>query len=289
MAFEAFKAEIVAADVQHQLQKALVYAQDGVINRNFEGDVKYAKSVRITGIGGVTVYDVTQGVDMPDPESIADTDTELRIDYDKGFNFKIAKKDQAQTKINIMDEANKEAAYAVADAVDQAIATCYIDASSTNIIGTDTAPKTPNVTKGDPNNVFKLITKCGTALKISKVPAAEPKWMIIPPQMEELIVNELHDQGSSAPDIASQAILNGSIGKIGGFELLVSHNVPNTNDTLHKILFGTKRGITCASQVDDVRILPMEKQYARKVDGEFVFGRKVVKPPCLGVMTCNFT
>jgi len=289
LSYESFKEEVVAMEVQHQLQKVLVFAQEGVINHNFEGSVKYAKSVRLTGIGAVTVFDVTDNVDMPDPETIADSDTHLTIDFHKGYNFKIPRKDQAQTKIDLMDEVNVEAAYAVADAVDLAVATSYVDASASNLVGTDAAPKTPNVTKGDASNVFKLITDCGTKLKKSKVPAAMPKWMIIPPEMEALIVNDLHDQGSSAPTVATPAILNGSIGHIGGFELLVSNNVPNTNGTLNKILFGTKQAITFASQVEDTRILPMEKQYARKVDGEYVFGRKVVKPACLGVMTCNFS
>ena len=289
MAYEGFKAQVIAADVQHQLQKALVYGQIGVTNRNYEGEVKFAKSVRIVGSGAVTVFDVTQGSDMPDPEVVSDTEMEMTIDYDKGFNFKVAKKDQAKTKIDIMSEDNKEAAYAVADAVDQAVASCYINASSANIIGTDASPKTPNVTKGDASNIFRLITKCGTALKKSKVPTTEPKWMIIPPQFEELIVNELHDQGASAPGVATQAVLNGSIGRIGGFDLLVSHNVPNISETKYKVMFGTSRAITFASQVDDVRIMEMEKQFARKVDGEYVFARKVIRPDCLGVMTCNFS
>ena len=280
MGKESWKGEVIALDVQHQLQKALVYGQLGVINHNFEGEVQFAKSVRILGAGKVTVFDVDHDHDMPDPEIVQDTDMEMTIDYDKGFNFMVNNKDQAQTKIDIMSEDNKAAAYGVADAVDQAIASTYTDASALNLVGSDIAPKTPNVTKGDASNIFRLITNCGTKLKTSNVPATEPKWMIIPPQMEELIVNELHDQGSSAPGVASTAILNGSIGKIGGFDLLVSNNVPNTSETKYKVLFGTSRAITFASQVDDIRILPMEKRFARKVDGEFVFGRKVVRPEC---------
>jgi hypothetical protein len=288
VAHDEFKVEVIAADVQHQLQKALVYAQLGVINHNFEGEVAYAKSVRIVGVGNVTVFDVDHDEDMPDPEDVPDVDMEMTIDYDKGFNFKVHRKDQAKTKINIMDEDNKAAAYAVADAVDQAVASCYVDASASNLVGSDASPKTPNVTKGDASNVFKLITMCGTKLKKSNVPAAEPRWMIVPPEFEELIVNELHDQGASAPGVAEKAVLNGSIGKIGGFDILVSNNVPNTNETLYKVMFGTRRAIPFASQVEDVRILEMEKKFARKVDGEFVFGRKVARPDCLGVMTCNF-
>lgn len=288
MAYESWKAEIIAADVQHQLQKSLVYAQPGVINRNFEGDVQYAKSVRIVGVGTVSVFDYDHSQDMPDPETVQDTDMEMTIDYDKGFNFMVNTKDQAQTKIDIMSEDNKEAAYAVADAVDQAVASCYTDASGNNLVGSDASPVSLNLTKGDPSNVFRLITKCGRLLKDSKVPTAETRWMIIPPVMEELIVNDLHDNGTASTPLSEQATLNGSIGHIGGFDILVSHNVPNANGTKYKILFGTMLGITFASQVNDVRTMPMEKRRADKVDGEYVFGRKMVRPERIGVMTANF-
>jgi len=69
MAFESWKPEIIAADVQHELEKSLVYGQDGVINRNYEGDVQYAKSVRVVGVGAVTVKDYTQGQEMAAPET----------------------------------------------------------------------------------------------------------------------------------------------------------------------------------------------------------------------------
>jgi len=287
--YDELKGELVALEVDHQLQKSLVYGQPGVINRKFEGSVQFMKSVRLTGIGPVTVFDIVENTDMPDPETLDAAETSLLIDYHKGFNFKIPSKDQAQTKINLLDESNIEAAYAVADAVDQAIASCYVDASRLNLVGSDASPKTPNVTKGDASNIFKLITLCNQALKKSNVPAMEPRWMIAPPEFTTMIINDLHDNGSSAVGVAEKAVLNGSIGKIGGFEILESNNVPNTNETKYKIMFGTARAITFASQVDDVRIMEMEKQRARKVDGEYLFGRKVVKPACLGVMTCNFS
>lgn len=286
MAFESWKPEVIAADVQHQLQKALVYGQEGVINRNYEGDVQFAKSVRIVGVGSVTVKDYTQNSDMADPDTVLDTSLEMTIDYDKYFNFKVSNKDQAQTKIDIMAENNKEAAYAVRDAIDQAIASLYVDASSSNLIGTDAAPKTPNLTQGDDSNIYNLIEDCGVALSESKVPL-EGRWMIVPPRFAGLIRKDLK-LTAAAPQIAQPGMLNGSITRLGGFSILESHNVPNTAGAKYKIMFGTSKAMTFASQVNDVRIMDMEKQFAKKVDGEYVFGCKVVRPECLGVMTVSF-
>jgi hypothetical protein len=288
MVVESWKPEVVAADVQHQLQKALVYGQVGVINRNYEGDVQFAKSVRIVGAGKVNVFDVNHNADMPDPEDPQDTDMELTIDYDKGFNFKIGKKDQAQTRINILDETNIEAAYAVADATDQAIATCYTDADAANILGSDADPIVPNLTQGNAENIYNVIEDCGIALSDSKVPKAMPRWMIVPPKFAGLIRKDLKLTGA-APQMAQQSMLTGMVARIGGFDILESHNVPNTDGALYKIMFGTSKAITFASQVNDVRVMEMEKRFARKVDGEFVFGRKVVRPEYLGTLTVSWS
>ena len=286
MAFESWKPEVIAADVQHQLEKSLVYGQPGVINRNYEGDVQFAKSVRIVGVGSVTVKDYTQNSDMDDPDTVLDTSLEMTIDYDKYFNFKVSNKDQAQTKIDIMGENNKEAAYAIRDAIDSVIGSLYTDASASNLIGTDAAPKTPNLSQGDASNIYNLIEDCGVALSESKVPL-EGRWMIVPPRFAGLIRKDLK-LTAAAPQIAQPGMLNGSITRLGGFSIMESHNVPNTAGAKYKIMFGTSKAMTFASQVNDVRIMDMEKQFAKKVDGEYVFGCKVVRPECLGVMTVSF-
>ena len=286
MAFESWKPEVIAADVQHQLEKSLVYGQPGVTNRNYEGDVQFAKSVRIVGVGSVTVKDYTQNSDMADPDTVLDTSLEMTIDYDKYFNFKVSNKDQAQTKIDIMAENNKEAAYAIRDAIDSIIGSLYTDASASNLIGTDAAPETPNLTQGDASNIYNLIEDCGVALSESKVPL-EGRWMIVPPRFAGMIRKDLK-LTAAAPQIAQPGMLNGSITRIGGFSIMESHNVPNTAGAKYKIMFGTSKAMTFASQVNDVRIMDMEKQFAKKVDGEYVFGCKVVRPECLGVMTASF-
>jgi HK97 family phage major capsid protein len=286
MAFESWKPEVIAADIQHQLEKSLVYGQPGVINRNYEGDVQFAKSVRIVGVGSVTVKDYTQNSDMDDPDTVLDTSLEMTIDYDKYFNFKVSNKDQAQTKIDIMAENNKEAAYAIRDAIDSVIASLYTDAAAANLIGTDAAPKTPNLSQGDASNIYNLIEDCGVALSESKVPL-EGRWMIVPPRFAGLIRKDLK-LTAAAPQIAQPGMLNGSITRLGGFSIMESHNVPNTAGAKYKIMFGTSKAMTFASQVNDVRIMDMEKQFAKKVDGEYVFGCKVVRPECLGVMTVSF-
>lgn len=295
MAFESWKPEVIAAQVQFQLEKILHYGQVGVINRNYEGDVQYAKSVRIVGVGDPTVFDVVNDVDMPNPENIADTELEMTIDYHKGFNYKVNRIDQAQTKIDIMSILNRKSSYKVRDAIDQAIASCYTDANANNMIGSDADPVVPNLTQGNAENIYNLIEDCGVALSENSVPP-DDRWMIVPPRFGGLIRKDLKlATGMAGSQAVQSAVLNGAITRIGNFTILESNNVPYTTDPVtgarskYKIMFGTPDAITFASQIDSIRVMDMERQFAKKIDGEFAFGRKVVRPECLGVMTCNFS
>ena len=56
MAIDNFIPEIWANELQMALEKALVFAQPGIINRDYEGQITQAgDTVRINQIGDITV------------------------------------------------------------------------------------------------------------------------------------------------------------------------------------------------------------------------------------------
>lgn len=61
MAITNFIPTIWSARLLHNLQKSLVFGQTGVINRDYEGEIKaYGDTVKINGIGAVTIGDYTK-------------------------------------------------------------------------------------------------------------------------------------------------------------------------------------------------------------------------------------
>jgi len=286
MTLENFIPEIWAAEVQRALEKNLVYGQVGIANRDYEGEISaQGDTVRINQIGPVTVKSYTKNTDIDSPETLTDAQQVLQITEQDYFNFQIDDIDKAQQKPKVMQEAMAEASYAMRDSVDQFIASLYTDVSASNLKGTDAVPITPNNNAGDAQNIYNIIVDCGVLLDDSRCPL-EGRWMIVPPWFYGRLLKE--DRFVSTEKAGTSAGLrNGQVGMVDNFTILRSHNVPNTDSTKYKILFGTAQGITFANQINKVEAFRPEKRFADAVKGLNTYGAKVTRPQCVGVMTCN--
>jgi len=272
-------------------QKNLVYAQTGIVNRNWEGTISQkGDKVHITGLGDVEVIDYVDGTDMADATAPDDAETLLEITEDKAFRFLVTDKQSKQAAGDFLSPLMRKAGYRMKDKMDQFVASLYTDAGS--LVGSDASPKTPNATAGDVQNIFNLLADCGQKLSDKSVPT-DGRWIIIPPVAEALVIKELHVSGASAPGIAEGATANGRIGHLAGFDIYVSQNVPRTTvggvSTKYKILAGTSEAITFAEQLGMVETVRHPKQFADIVRGHNLFGAKVVQPDYLVCMTCNFS
>src|SRR5580765_5593176 len=134
-----------AARLLVALDKALIYGQTNVSNRDYEGEVKKAgNTVKIASIGDVSIGDYTKDTDIGDPESLSDEEQTLLIDQSKYFNFYVDSIDRAQQNVNVMDEAMRRSAWGLREAADQYIASAMDTAILTaNKIGSTTTPKIP--------------------------------------------------------------------------------------------------------------------------------------------------
>lgn len=269
-------------------RKTLVYGQLGVINRNYQGTISQkGDTVHITSIGDITIDDYTKGQDMAAAQDLTDADTELKITQQKSFQFAVEDLDKAQAAGNFESEARDKAQYRLADTRDQFIASLYTDASGNNLNGSDADPVVPNTTQGNAENIFNLIADCGRLLSDSDVPKAG-RFMIVPPWVAAIITKDLKVSfGAAGTPIVQGVILNGFVGRIAGFDVLESSNVPNTNGALYKILFGTNQALTFADQIVKVEALRDPNQFRDKVRGLDVYGAKVVEPDYLGCMTAS--
>jgi hypothetical protein len=288
MTLNNFIPSIWANEIARNLEKFLVYAQPGVVNRDYEGEISGAgSSVKINGIGPVTVGDYVKNTNIADPETLTDAQTTLLINQQKYFNFQVDDIDKAQTKPKVMANAMLRAGYGMRDAIDQYIASLYTDAAAANLIGTDAVPKVPDNTAGSSSNVYNLLVDASVALTNSKCPT-EGRWAIVPPWfygrlLKEGVFIKANEAGTD------QGLRNGQVGKAAGFTILQSHNVPYTVATTskYKIMFGTSDAISYASQITEVEGYRPEKRFADAVKGLNVFGAKVVYPDMLGVLTVN--
>lgn len=280
MSLNNFIPAVWSGNLLSNLNKAHVYAQPGLVNRDYEGDIKGAGDrVNINQIGRVTVFDYVKNTDMPAPEVLTDNQRTLIIDQAKGFNFGIDDIDKAQTQPKVMTEATKEAAYALAEATDKFVAGLYT-AAATNV-GSTVAPSTV----ASASDAYDYLVQLSVALDEQSVSRGN-RQVVVPPWYLGLLSKDNRFVGAG---VSSDAILrNGFQGSAAGFDIVMSNNVPTATDATagvsFKIQASTPQARSFAEQIVETEAYRPEKRFGDALKGLHVYGGKVVRPEALAVL-----
>lgn len=283
MAFKNFKPMIWSARLLGNLHKRLVYGQTGIVNRDYEGEIRQkGDTVKITNIGTVTISDYTPDTDHAAPEALDDAASILAITQSKMFNIQVDDVDKAQAAGNIMDAAMMEAGYALANTADQFIAALHADVASGNKIGATGSPKTDLGTLG---RAYEYLVQLKRLLDEANVPA-ENRWCVLPPWYEELLLTD-DKFVSFGTQQNRDTLANGEVGRAAGFRILTSNNVPNSADTEYRIMAGYPGAISFAEQINKTEAFRPERRFADAVKGLHLYGAKLVRPVGIAVLTAN--
>ncbi len=285
MSLENFIPTVWGARLLYALQKNLVYAQPAVINRDYEGDIaQYGDTVKINGIGEITVFDYTKNTDMASPQTLSDADTVLRISQQKAFNFGIDDVDRAQQTPKVMDAAMTRAAYALRNIADQFVAGMYTDIASGNYIGSDSSRKTDIGTAG---RAYEYLVDLGSILTDNQVPL-EGRWAVVPPFFHGALLKDDRFTRSFLTDVSRESLLNGQVGEAAGFNILVSQNVPSIDATTgFKVIAGSPIAWTYADQVNKIEAYRPQYRFQDAVKGLHLYGARVTRSSALAVLDCD--
>lgn len=281
MSVVSFISTVWAAALLVGLHKHLIFAQPGIVNMDYEGEItKQGDQVKINFIGDISVFDVTRNADIPDPEQLDTAATTLLIDQAKGFNFAVDDVDKVQAKGNLIESAMGEASYGVRDKADQYIAGFYTDVAAGNLIGDDTTPIVPTA-----DTAYDYLVDLSVKLDESNVPSGN-RWCAVPPWYHGFLLKDKRfvATGTTQGDITRA---NGEVGEAAGFKILKSNNIRNTSGTKYKIMAGYPGAISYADQILSVEAYRMEKRFSDAVKGLHVYGSKVIRPQGLAVLTAN--
>jgi N4-gp56 family major capsid protein len=284
MALDGFIPTVWSARLLANLRKALKFAQSGVVNRDYEGEVQEGNTVKVNSIGPVTVTDYTKNADHAVPETLTEAQRSLLIDQAKMFNFQVDDIDAFQQKPKVMDEAMEEAAYALADQLDTFVAAKYVDAAAANAVGSTAAPVAI-----DDTNAYTTLLQLGLKLTKQNIPT-EGRWVVLTPEWTAALLEDPRFVSFGTDDNRA-SLENGVVGRAAGFELLESNNVVQLSGGdagKYKVLAGSPIGITVAEQINDTEAFRPERRFADAVKGLHVYGAKVVRPEALAVATVTF-
>ena len=271
-----------AARLLVALEKALVYGQTNVSNRDYEGEIRKAgNTVKIASIGDVSIGDYTKDTDIADPEILTDDDQTLLIDNAKYFNFYVDSVDRAQQNVNVLDEAMRRSAWSLREKADAFLAGIMQTAvPADNKIGTTVTPEVP--TK---DNAYEYLVDLGVLLDEADVPI-EGRFVVVPSWFHGLLLKDERfvKAGTRRSDAA---LANGEVGEAAGFAILKSNNVPNTSGEKYKIIAGHSIATAYVEQIVDLQTYKPEKRFGDAVKGLHVYGAKVVRPTALAMLIAD--
>ena len=286
MAITTFIPELWSARLLYALEKS--HVATNLVNRNYEGVIaNQGDTVHINSIGAVTVKDYTRNSNIADPEVLTTSDQTLEIDQAKYFNFQVDDVDKAQISGEIIDTAMGRSAYALADVSDAfLLKTIANGVASANKIGAKAT-----LTALTASNVYENIVKMRTLLDKSNVPTTG-RTIVVPPEVYALLL--LDDRfAKSGSDSGQNALLNGMVGRVAGFDVFMSNNCVSGTDggsgstPYFVITAQVAAATTYAEQIIKTEAYRMEKRFADAVKGLHVYGAKVTDGSQIAAMYCS--
>ena len=286
MAITTFIPELWSARLLYALENA--HVATNLVNRNYEGVIaNQGDTVHINSIGAVTVKDYTKNSNIADPEVLTTADQTLDIDQAKYFNFQVDDVDKAQISGEIIDTAMGRSAYALADVSDAfLLKTIANGVASANKIGAKA-----NLTALTASNVYENIVKMRTLLDKANVPTTG-RTIVVPPEVYALLL--LDDRfAKSGSDSGQNALLNGMVGRVAGFDVFMSNNCVSGTDggsgsTAYFVITAqVASATTYAEQIIKTEAYRMEKRFADAVKGLHVYGAKVTDGSQIAAMYCS--
>lgn len=284
MAITSFIPTVWAASLLAALDKALVYAQDGTCNRDYDGDVRgVGDKVKINSIGDVTIKAYTKNTDIDVPQELTSTQQELVINQAHYFNFAVDDVERVQSKPDVLSEAMRRSAYGLRNTADAYVAGLMKDGvDAGNAIGNDTTPKTDLGTAG---NAYNYLVDLAVLLDKSDTPDFG-RWVIVPPWFHGLLLKD--DRFVKwGGDMSAEIAQNGQVGEAAGFRILKSNNVPHVTNTKFKIIAGHSVAVSYVEQILEVEAFRPERRFSDAIKGLHVYGAKVVRPTALAMLVAN--
>jgi hypothetical protein len=268
MAISQTIAQIWSARIYAKLEKNLIFAQEGVVNRDYEGEIRaFGDRVHVHAFNDVTIGSYVKNSTTLTYEQLTDTRVTLLIDQARYFSFKVGGLDAAQQQPKLIDAAADRAAYQLAEDADAYIAGLYTGAS------TSVPDNTIETSQFTATNVYQKLVDLSVLMDQVNLPA-EGRFVVAPPWVKGLLLQNSTFVTASAPEV----VLNGQIGQIAGLNVLVSNNVKTTGSApvVSHMVAGHPSAWTYAEQIVNLEGLRLEGSFADAVRGLFLYGAKVL-------------
>ena len=254
MAVTNFIQQVWSKKIQDSLELACKLVDNCL--REYEGDCKYAGSVKILGVGEPTIG--TYGKTDITINEMSDTSQTLSIDQANYFAFYVDDVDQAQSVPGLAEEYQRKAVHGLAVKRDAYVA---------NLIKGAT-----NATTASGKTADAVMTAIDNAIVALRERNFDEEGVIeITPAVYGLIKTKLIELSTNNPEY----IKKGIVGMYDGFEVVMSNGLVKDTTHIYCDVRG-KKAIAFAGQINEVEAMRAEKRFADIVRGLDTFGAKVI-------------
>ena len=254
MAVTHFQQTIWSKKIQDKLELACKLVDN--CHREYEGDCKHARSVKILGVGEPTIGTYT-GADI-DIETMSDESQLLTIDQANYFAFYVDDVDEAQSVPGLPEKYQEKSVHKLAVARDTYVANLIKEATNSN----DATALTETAVKA-------AIDEGIVALRERNFD--EEGVIEITPAVYNVFKNCLITLSTNNPEY----IKKGIVGVYDGFDVIMSNNMAKDTNYVYCDIRG-KKAIAFAGQINKVEACRAEKRFADIVKGLDTFGAKVI-------------
>jgi len=225
--------------------------------RNYEGDCKLARTVKILGVGEPTITEYDGSTPLT-YEKMTDKGQDLVIDQGRAFHFLVDDIEQAQSVPGLREEYQRKAVHGLAVARDTYVA---------NLIkaGTNVTTATANTAEA----VKEAIDNAIVALRERNFD--EDGVIEISPAVYNAFKNHLITLSTNNPEY----IKKGIVGMYDNMEVIMSNNMAKDSNHVYCDVRG-KKAIAFAGQINEVEALRSDEYFADLVRGLDTFGAKVI-------------
>lgn len=226
--------------------------------RDYEGDCKYAQSVKILGVGEPTIgiYDSTKDITI---EEMSDKGQLLTIDQANYFAFYVDDVNQAQSVPGLREKYQEKAVHGLAVKRDAYVASLIKSVTS-------------NVTTATAKTADAVKTAIDEAIVALRERNFDEDGVIeITPAVYNLFKNNLITLSTNNPEY----IKKGIVGVYDDFNVVMSNGLANDSTHAYCAVRG-KKAIAFAGQINEVEALRAEKRFKDIIRGLDTFGAKVI-------------
>ena len=225
--------------------------------RSYEGDCKYARTVKILGVGEPTIS-VYDGKTKLTYEEMTDKGQDLIIDQARSFSFLVDDIEQAQSVPGLKEEYQRKAVHGLAIQRDSYIANLIKGATNVTTASALTAEA-----------VKKAIDDAIVALRERNFD--EEGVIEITPAVYNVFKNHLITLSTNNPEY----IKKGIVGVYDDFNVVMSNNMAKDATYAYCCVRG-KKAIAFAGQINEVEALRSQDYFKDLIRGLDTFGAKVI-------------